>query len=135
VVVSGSGNVSIYAMEKASELGAKVVACSDSDGCIYDENGIDIETVKRLKEVERKRLSEYVKEHPKARYNENCTDIWSIPCDIALPCATQNEISVESAKSLIQNGVKAIGEGANMPCCLEAIHLFIENGVLFGPAK
>ncbi len=135
VVVSGSGNVSIYAIEKATELGAKVVACSDSDGYIYDKDGINLKTVKRLKEVERKRLSEYVKEHPQARYHENCSDIWSIPCEIALPCATQNEIDETSAKTLINNGVKAIGEGANMPSSLEAIHLFIENGVLFGPAK
>jgi len=135
VVVSGSGNVSIYAMEKAMQLGAKVVACSDSNGYVYDKNGINLDTVKRLKEVERKRISEYVKEHPEADYFEGCENIWLIPCDIALPCATQNEIDETSAKILVTNGVKAIGEGANMPSTLEAIDVFLENGVLFGPAK
>ncbi|NEU32586.1 NADP-specific glutamate dehydrogenase [bacterium LRH843] len=135
VVVSGSGNVSTYAIEKATQLGAKVVACSDSDGYIFDKDGIDLATVKRLKEVERKRLSEYVKEHPQAKYAEGCTSIWEIPCDIALPCATQNEIDTTSAKMLIRNGLKAIGEGANMPSSLEAINCFLENDILFGPAK
>ncbi|WP_396897514.1 NADP-specific glutamate dehydrogenase [Niallia endozanthoxylica] len=135
VVVSGSGNVSIYAMEKAMQLGAKVVACSDSNGYVYDKNGINLDTVKRLKEVERKRINEYVKEHPEADYFEGCENIWLIPCDIALPCATQNEIDETSAKILVTNGVKAIGEGANMPSTLEAIDVFLENGVLFGPAK
>ena len=135
VVVSGSGNVSIYAMHKVMELGAKVVACSDSNGYVYDKNGIDLDTVKRLKEVERKRISEYVKEHPNADYFEGCENIWLIPCDIALPCATQNEIDETSAKVLVSNGVKAIGEGANMPSTLEAINVFLESGVLFGPAK
>jgi glutamate dehydrogenase (NADP+) len=135
VVISGSGNVSIYAIEKASQLGAKVVACSDSNGYIYDENGINLDTVKRLKEVEKKRISEYVNQHPEAQYFEGCSGIWSIPCDIALPCATQNEIDEASAKTLVSNGVKAIGEGANMPSTLEAIDVFLNNGVLFGPAK
>ncbi|MCM3588205.1 NADP-specific glutamate dehydrogenase [Mesobacillus maritimus] len=135
VVVSGSGNVSIYAIEKAYQLGAKVVACSDSNGYVYDRNGINLDTVKRLKEVERKRISDYVLEHPEAEYYEGCTGIWKIPCDIALPCATQNEIDEASAQTLIENGVKAIGEGANMPSTLEAIDLFLENRVLFGPAK
>lgn len=135
VVVSGSGNVSIYAIEKAQQFGAKVVACSDSNGYVYDPDGIKLETVKRLKEVERKRISEYVKEHPGATYTEGCTGIWSIPCDIALPCATQNEIDANSAKLLVANGVKAIGEGANMPSTLEAIEVFLSAGVLFGPAK
>ncbi|MFJ8247523.1 NADP-specific glutamate dehydrogenase [Peribacillus asahii] len=135
VVVSGSGNVSIYAIEKATQLGAKVVACSDSNGYIYDKNGIDLDTVKRLKEVERKRLSEYVDAHPEAEYYEGSTGIWSIPCDIALPCATQNEIDEESAKLLVKNNVKAVGEGANMPSTLEAIDVFLNNGILFGPAK
>ncbi|MGN7940580.1 NADP-specific glutamate dehydrogenase [Metabacillus niabensis] len=135
VVVSGSGNVSIYAIEKAHQLGAKVVACSDSNGYIYDKNGINLDTVKRLKEVEKKRISEYVKEHPDAQYVEGCGGIWSIPCDIALPCATQNEIDEASAQTLVKNGVKAIGEGANMPSTLEAIDVFLNNGVLFGPAK
>jgi glutamate dehydrogenase (NADP+) len=135
VVVSGSGNVSIYAIQKAVELGAKVVACSDSNGYIYDKDGIQLETVQRLKEVERKRISEYVKEHPTATYVEGCQDIWTIPCDIALPCATQNEIDEASAAILVKNGVKAIGEGANMPSTLEAIDVFVQAGVLFGPAK
>lgn len=135
VVVSGSGNVSIYAIEKATQFGAKVVACSDSNGYIYDSNGINLETVKQLKEVERKRISEYVNYHPHAQYFEGCTGIWSIPCDIALPCATQNEIDEVSAKVLVANGVKAIGEGANMPSTLEAIDVFLNNEVLFGPAK
>jgi glutamate dehydrogenase (NADP+) len=135
VVVSGSGNVSTYAIEKAAQLGAKVVACSDSDGYIYDPNGISLDTVKRLKEVERERIREYVKEHPYAQYFEGCSGIWSIPCDIALPCATQNEIDAEAAEILVANGVKAIGEGANMPCTSGAINEFLRNSVLFGPAK
>ncbi|MCY8491363.1 NADP-specific glutamate dehydrogenase [Bacillus atrophaeus] len=135
VVVSGSGNVAIYAMEKAAELGASVVACSDSNGYIYDENGISLSTLKRLKEVERHRLSEYVKEHPQAQYVEGGSGIWSIPCDIALPCATQNEIDETAANILVRNGVKAVGEGANMPSTLEAIEVFRSNQILFGPAK
>lgn len=135
VVVSGSGNVSIYAIEKAQQLGAKVVACSDSNGYIYDKNGIDLHTVKRLKEVERKRISEYVDEHPGAIYTEGCEGIWSIPCDIALPCATQNEIDEAAARQLVEGGVRAVSEGANMPSTLEAIDVFLEAKVLFGPAK
>ncbi|GGM27706.1 glutamate dehydrogenase [Paraliobacillus quinghaiensis] len=135
VVVSGSGNVSIYAIEKATELGAKVVACSDSGGYIYDENGIDLDTVKRLKEVERKRIKEYVTEHPSATFTPDFTGIWNIACDIALPCATQNELNDEAAKTLVANGVKAVAEGANMPSTLDAIDIFLENDVLFGPAK
>jgi glutamate dehydrogenase (NADP+) len=135
VVVSGSGNVSIYAIEKATQLGAKVVACSDSTGYVYDPSGIKLETVKRIKEVERKRISEYVLEHPEAQYYEGCSGIWSIPCDIALPCATQNEIDEASAKILVSNGVKAVGEGANMPSTLEAIEVFLENDILFAPGK
>ncbi|PKG23742.1 NADP-specific glutamate dehydrogenase [Niallia nealsonii] len=135
VVVSGSGNVSIYAMEKAMQLGAKVVACSDSNGYIYDKDGINLATVKRLKEVEHKRISEYVNEYPDAIYMEGYTGIWSIPCDIALPCATQNEIDENSAALLVSNGVKAVGEGANMPSTLEAIDIFLDNNVLFAPAK
>ena len=130
-----SGNVSIYAMEKAMQLGAKVVACSDSNGYVYDPQGINLDTVKRLKEVERRRIKDYVLEHPHAEYGEGCEGIWTIPCDIALPCATQNEISEQSAKQLVRNGVKAIGEGANMPSTLEAVDVFLENGVLFAPAK
>jgi glutamate dehydrogenase (NADP+) len=135
IVVSGSGNVAIYAIEKAHQLGGKVVACSDSNGYVYDKNGINLDTVKRLKEVERKRISEYVKEHPEAEYYEGCSGIWNIPCDIALPCATQNEINEEAAKTLVANGVKAVAEGANMPSTLEAIDIYLENNILFGPAK
>jgi glutamate dehydrogenase (NADP+) len=135
VVVSGSGNVAIYAIQKATALGAKVVACSDSNGYIYDPNGIDYKTVQKLKEVERKRISEYVKEHPTATYTEGCENIWSLSCDIALPCATQNEINEAAARTLVANGVQAIGEGANMPSTLEAIDVFLQAGVLFGPAK
>ncbi|WP_106769764.1 NADP-specific glutamate dehydrogenase [Paenibacillus faecalis] len=135
VVVSGSGNVSIHAIEKAQQFGAKVVACSDSNGYIYDPEGICLETVRRLKEVERKRIKEYVNEHPHAAYTEGWQGIWTIPCDIALPCATQNEIDEASAAILISNGVKAIGEGANMPSTLEAMDLFLNNDVLFGPGK
>ncbi|MFK7696074.1 NADP-specific glutamate dehydrogenase [Paenibacillus sp. HJGM_3] len=135
VIVSGSGNVSIYAIEKASRLGAKVVACSDSNGYVYDADGINLDTLKRIKEVERGRLSEYVSFHPNAQYKEGCSGIWSIPCDIALPCATQNEIDEQAARELVANGVKAVAEGANMPSTLEAIDVFHQNQVLFGPAK
>ncbi|MBW4887776.1 MAG: NADP-specific glutamate dehydrogenase [Bacillus sp. (in: Bacteria)] len=135
VVVSGSGNVALYAMEKAAQFGAKVVACSDSDGYVYDEKGISLETVKRLKESGNGRIREYVSEHPEAHYFEGCSGIWSIPCDIALPCATQNEIDEEAAGVLISNGVKAVGEGANMPSEEGAVKRFLDAGVLFGPAK
>lgn len=135
VVVSGSGNVAIYAIEKATQFGAKVVACSDSNGYIYDENGIDLETIKRLKEVERKRIKEYTEVHPSAEYVEGCQNIWDIPCDIALPCATQNEIDEAAAEKLVANGVKYVAEGANMPSTLEAIEVYLNNGVYFGPAK
>ncbi|AYE53853.1 NADP-specific glutamate dehydrogenase (plasmid) [Priestia aryabhattai] len=135
VVVSGSGNVSIYAIEKAMQLGAKVVACSDSNGYIYDKNGLNLETIKRIKEIEKKRISTYVADHPEAIYVESCNGIWTVPCDIALPCATQNEIDQNSAELLVSNGVKAIGEGANMPSTLEAVEIFLENNILFAPAK
>ena len=135
VVVSGSGNVAIYACEKASQLGAKVVAMSDSNGYIHDPDGIDIALMKRLKETERKRISEYVKLRPGASYHEGCRGIWEIPCRIALPCATQNELDAASAKKLIQNGCIAVAEGANMPSTPEAVELFQQAGVLFGPAK
>lgn len=134
IVVSGSGNVSIYAIEKAAELGAKVVACSDSNGYIYDPNGINLETVKRIKEVEKKRIFEYIDHHPSATYVEGCSGIWSIPCDIALPCATQNEIDETMAQALVENGVKIIAEGANMPSTEEAIRIFQENDIIFAPA-
>ncbi len=135
VVVSGSGNVAIYATEKATALGAKVVALSDSNGYIYDKNGIDLDLVKKIKEVERKRIKEYVTVHTDAEYHEGCHGIWTIKCDVALPCATQNEIDAESAAILVGNGVKAVGEGANMPSTPEAIEIFQKNGVLFAPAK
>lgn len=135
VVVSGSGNVSTYAIEKAQQYGAKVVACSDSSGYIYDPEGLDLGAIKEIKEVKGDRISTYVNYRPNATFTEGCTGIWTIPCDIALPCATQNEINGESARTLISNGVKAIGEGANMPSDLEAINEFLEAGVLFGPAK
>jgi len=135
VVVSGSGNVSIYAIEKAMQLGAKVVACSDSNGYIYVKDGLNLETVKRIKEVEKKRINTYVNDHPEAVYVESCNGIWTVPCDIALPCATQNEIDQNSAELLVSNGVKAIGEGANMPSTLEAVEIFLENNILFAPAK
>ena len=135
VVVSGSGNVAIYATQKATELGAKVVAMSDSNGYVYDKNGIDLDLVKQLKEVERKRIKEYINTHKDAVYTEGCRNIWTIPCDIALPCATQNEIDEESAKTLVANGCKVVGEGANMPSTLEATEVFQKNGILFGPAK
>ncbi|MGY4690756.1 NADP-specific glutamate dehydrogenase [Salibacterium sp. K-3] len=135
VVVSGSGNVSIYAMEKAAQLGADVVSCSDSKGYIYDPRGINLQTVRDIKEVRKESLAEYVNEHPDAEYGETVSDIWCIPCDIALPCATQNELDEASAKLLAANNVKAVGEGANMPCTLNAIHVFQDNHVLYGPAK
>ena len=135
VVISGSGNVAIYATEKALELGAKVVALSDSDGYIYDENGINLNVVKEIKEVKRGRIKEYLEKVPTAIYNENHKAIWEIKCDIALPCATQGEIDIDSAKILVKNGVKVVSEGANMPTSLEAIEFLQKNGVLFGPAK
>jgi len=135
VVVSGSGNVSTYAIEKAQSYGAKVVACSDSSGYIYDPEGLDLDVIKEIKEVKGDRISTYLNYRPNATFKEGCTGIWTIPCDIALPCATQNEINGDSARTLIENGVKAIGEGANMPSDLEAINEFLNAGVLFGPAK
>ncbi len=134
VVVSGSGNVAIYAIEKAQQLGAKVVTASDSNGYVYDPEGIDLALLKEIKEVRRGRMSDYAKERPSAKYHEG-GNVWEVPCDIALPCATQNEISEESAKLLVKNGVIAVGEGANMPSQLEAIDCFQANGVLFAPAK
>ena len=135
VVISGSGNVAIYATQKAQELGAKVVALSDSNGYVYDAEGIKLDVVKQIKEVERGRISEYAKRVPGAVYTEGCKGIWTIPCDVALPCATQNELDGEAAKALIKNGVMAVAEGANMPSTPEAIEAFLEAGILFGPAK
>ena len=135
VVISGSGNVAIYAHEKATQLGAKVVAMSDSNGYIYDANGINLDVVKQIKEVERGRIKEYADRVPGSVYTEGCRNIWTVPCDIALPCATQNELDEAGAKTLIANGVIAVAEGANMPSTPEAVSLFQESGVLFGPAK
>jgi glutamate dehydrogenase (NADP+) len=134
-LVSGSGNVAIYAIEKIQEeFGGKVVACSDSGGVIYDEKGLDLETIKRIKEDEGGRISEYADAHERARYEEGGS-IWDIPCDVALPCATQNELEEGDAEKLIENGCMAVGEGANMPCVPEAVHTFLQAGVAFGPAK
>ena len=135
VVVSGSGNVAIYANQKATQLGGKVIAMSDSNGYIVDENGIDLDAVKQIKEVRRGRIKEYVADHPTATYHEGSKGIWTVKCDIALPCATQNELDLDGAKALVANGVFAVAEGANMPSTLEATEYFQEHGVLFGPAK
>ena len=135
VVISGSGNVAIYACEKATQLGGKVVAMSDSNGYIHDPAGIDLAAVKQIKEVRRGRIREYVANHPGATYTEGCRGVWTIPCDIALPCATQNELDLTSAKSLIANGCLCVSEGANMPCTMDAIAALQSAGVLFGPAK
>ncbi|ADL68788.1 Glutamate dehydrogenase (NADP(+)) [Thermoanaerobacterium thermosaccharolyticum DSM 571] len=135
VVISGSGNVAIYAAEKVQKLGGKVIAMSDSNGYIYDAEGVNLDSIKQIKEVERKRIREYIESHPKAEYHEGCSGIWDIPCDIALPCATQNELNGEAAKKLIKNGCFAVGEGANMPSTPDAIEAFLNNGILFAPAK
>ena len=134
VVVSGAGNVAIYATEKATQLGAKVVTLSDSTGWVYDAEGIDLAAVKEIKEVKRQRLSEYTKYRPNAEYHEG-KGVWSVPCDIALPCATQNELNKEDAEMLVKNGVIAVAEGANMPSTMEATEVFQKNGVLFAPGK
>ena len=137
IVVTGSGNVAIYATKKATEFGAKVVALSDSNGYVYDPDGIELEIVQQIKEVERGRIKEYVDRtsHKNATYTEGCKGIWSIKCDIALPCATQNEIDGESAKLLAENGCYAVSEGANMPSTPEAIDVYFANNMLYGPAK
>ena len=135
VVISGAGNVAIYAIQKAQEFGAKVVTCSDSNGYVYDAEGIDLAAVKEIKEVKRGRISEYVKYRPNAEYHEGCRGVWGVKCDIALPCATQGEINLESAKLLIANGCKVVAEGANMPSTLEAIDYYLQSKILFGPAK
>jgi len=135
VVVSGSGNVAIYATEKVEQLGGKVVAMSDSNGYIYHSEGINLKTVQRLKEVERKRIKDYVNIHPGSAYHEGCEKIWEVPCDIALPCATQNELDGKAAKLLADNGCFAVGEGANMPSTPEAVEVFLSRGVLFAPGK
>ena len=137
VVISGSGNVAIYATQKATELGAKVVALSDSSGYIHDPDGIELDLVKQIKEVERGRIKEYAARtsHKNVTYTEGCSGIWTIKCDIALPCATQNEIDAESAKALAANGCYAVAEGANMPSTPEAIDVYFANNMLYGPAK
>ena len=134
VIVSGSGNVAIYAMEKVNELGGKVIACSDSSGVIYDENGLNLETIKFLKEVERKRIKEYTSTHKEAIYKDNGC-IWDIPCDIAMPCATQNELNLEGVRTLIKNGCIAVTEGANMPTTPDAIKFLQEAKIMYAPGK
>lgn len=133
VVISGSGNVAIYAALKAIALGAKVVAMSDSDGYIYDPEGLDVTYIQKIKEEERKRIVEYTYKFPNVKYQNNSKQIWEVPCDIALPCATQNELDLQGAKSLVANGVIAVCEGANMPTTIEAIKYLQENKVIFGP--
>ena len=137
VVISGSGNVAIYATQKATELGAKVVALSDYSGYIHDPDGIELDLVKQIKEVERGRIKEYAARtsHKNVTYTEGCSGIWTIKCDIALPCATQNEIDAESAKALAANGCYAVAEGANMPSTPEAIDVYFANNMLYGPAR
>ena len=134
-VVSGSGNVAIYCCQKATELGAKVVAMSDSNGYIYDKDGIDLDLIKQIKEVERKRIKVYVERKPSAEYHEGCRGIWTIPCELAFPCATQNEINLESAKALIANGCKAVCEGSNMPTTPDGIDAILEAGLMYTPSK
>ncbi|MCD8324068.1 MAG: NADP-specific glutamate dehydrogenase, partial [Clostridiales bacterium] len=133
-VVSGSGNVAIYAIQKAQQLGAKVVTCSDSTGWVYDPEGIDVDLLKEVKEVRRARLTEYAAARPSAQYHEG-RGVWAIKCDIGLPCATQNELQLEDAKQLVANGAIAVCEGANMPTTLEATQYLQENGVWFVPGK
>ncbi len=134
VCVSGAGNVAIYAIEKALQLGAKPVTCSDSTGWVYDPDGIDIKALKKIKEVERKRLTEYKKYRPNSEYHEG-RGVWSVKCDVALPCATQNELNIDDAKMLKENGCFAVAEGANMPVTAEATEYLQKNGILVAPAK
>ena len=135
IVISGSGNVAIYAHQKIKELGGMVVAMSDSNGYIYDPEGLDLNEIKIIKEIDNKRIIEYKNKYPDARYKENSKEIWKIKCDIALPCATQNEINSEDAEILVNNGCYAVGEGANMPCTPEAVKIFLENKILYAPGK
>lgn len=135
VVISGSGNVAIYANQKAAQLGAKVVAMSDSNGYIVDENGIDYKVIKEIKEVKRDRIKTYLNYVPMAKYVEGCKGIWTVKCDVALPCATQNELDADGAKALVSNGCFAVAEGANMPSTPEAVEIFQRAGLLFAPAK
>ncbi len=135
VIVSGSGNVAVYAAEKAQQLGATVVAMSDSSGYIYDENGIDLDLIKEIKEIKRERIKEYIEKYPKAEYNDDCSKIWTVKCDIALPCATQNELDENGAKSLVENGCIAVAEGANMPSTPQAIEVFLNSDIAYAPGK
>jgi glutamate dehydrogenase (NADP+) len=135
VVVSGSGNVAIYAHQKCTELGAKVIAMSDSNGYIVDEAGVDLQLVKRIKEVERGRIKQYVQERKGSQYVDGWQGIWTVPCDVALPSATQNELDEKGAKALVKNKCIAVAEGANMPSTPEAVEVFLNSGVSFGPAK
>ena len=135
VIISGSGNVAIYACQKAQQYGATVVAMSDSDGCIVNPDGIKLDIIKEIKENKRGRIKEYFNHDPNSIYIEDCTKIWQVKADIVLPCATQNEIDLDSAKILVENGIMAVGEGANMPCTTEAINYFLANNVLVAPAK
>jgi glutamate dehydrogenase (NADP+) len=138
VAVSGAGNVAIYAIEKAQSLGAKVITCSDSNGWIYDPEGIDVQLLKEVKEVKRARLTEYAKARKSAEYHEKKNGehgVWNYKVDIALPCATQNELNLDDAKALVANGVEIVCEGANMPTTLEAAHYLIDNGIIYGPGK
>ncbi len=134
IAVSGAGNVAIYAIQKARQLGAKPVTCSDSSGWIYDSEGIDVNLLKEVKEVKRARLTEYAAARPSAEYHEG-KGVWSVKVDIALPCATQNELNLEDAKALVANGCFAVAEGANMPTTMDATEYLQENGVLFAPGK
>ncbi len=134
ISVSGAGNVAIYATQKAHQMGAKVVTMTDSTGWVYDPEGIDLDAIKEIKEVKRQRLSEYKKYRPHSEYHEG-KYMWTVPCDIALPCATQNELGEESAKTLVKNGVIAVAEGANMPTTIEATNVFLNNKILFAPGK
>ncbi|MBO4505855.1 MAG: NADP-specific glutamate dehydrogenase [Lachnospiraceae bacterium] len=135
VVISGAGNVAIYAAQKATQLGGKVVAMCDSNGYIYDPNGVNLDVIKDIKEVKRQRIKEYAARVAGSEYHDGCSGIWTIKCDIALPCATQNEINEDSARALVSNGVMAVAEGANMPSTPEAIEVFQQAGILFAPAK
>jgi glutamate dehydrogenase (NADP+) len=135
VVVSGAGNVAVYAIQKAQQLGAKVVSASDSSGYIYDPAGIDLPLLQQVKEVERARISEYAKRRPGAKFTEGCGGIWSIKCDVALPCATQNEIDGKAAELLVKNGVIAVAEGANMPTAPAGVEVFLKNKIMYGPGK
>jgi len=135
VVVSGSGNVAIYTIQKVHQLGGKCIACSDSQGFVHDPDGLDLDLIQQIKEVQRGRIKEYADQRPNAEFTPNWKDIWTVKCDVAMPSATQNEIDANSAQTLVDNGCMAVGEGANMPSTPEAAQIFVDNGVLYGPAK